>query len=139
MAAPQWHAIPTALIATASAMTYPPTTPENIIILSGVVGLGIFVDVDHVSVRGVRRILKGVKGPLPGWVNWMHTWWALVAVVVGSFTFGNWLPFLSYAVHMLIDGGNRSDVALNPGTSPLPQTIHCFYPHWATYETGQII
>jgi hypothetical protein len=138
MAAPQWHAVPTAVIAIASAVAYPSTTLENIIVLAGVVGLGILVDVDHLSIRRVKKILRGEKGPVPGWTNWGHTWWFATVVAVGSFLLGNWLAFLSYAAHMLMDGGNR-DVKKHPGAAPLPEFIHRFCPERWKYETGLII
>lgn len=137
MAAPKWHAIPTAVFATASAIAYQPTSPKNLFILVAVVGLGFFVDGDHLSIRRVKRILRGEKGPVPGWTNWMHTWWFLAVVVVGSLLLGNWLPLISFAVHMLIDGGNRTEIGR--GGSPLPESLHRFYPRWMTYETGLII
>lgn len=141
MAAPKWHVLTTAPIAVVSAVAYPATTPENIIILAGIIGLGIFVDGDHLSIRRVKKILRGEKGPVPGWTNWAHTWWFAAMLVVGSFFLGNWLPFISYAVHMLIDGGNKTMLEPNIkwGNSPLPEFLHQFYPRWLTYETGLII
>ena len=109
---------------------------ETIVILL-ILGLGFFVDGDHLSIRRIKKVLRKEKGPMPDWINWAHTWWFCGTLVVGSFFLGNWLPFLSYAVHMLIDGGNRSDIGR--GYSPMPESLTRFYPKWATYETGLII
>lgn len=139
MAAPKWHALATTPIAIVSTVAYPLTTPENIIVLAGVVGLGIFTDGDHLSIRRVKKILRKEKGPVPGWINWGHTWLFCVAVVLVSIFVWSILPFVSYTVHMLIDGGDRSNVEKYPGVAPLPEFLHRFYPEWAKYETGLII
>jgi hypothetical protein len=140
MAAPQWHAIPTAVIAAATAVVYPPTTLPNLFVLGAVVGLGFFVDGDHLSIRRIKRILRGERGPVPGWVNWAHTWWFLGALTASSVHFGNYLPLASYAIHMLIDGGDRSNAEEKySGTAPLPEFLHRFCPRWAKYETKLLV
>jgi hypothetical protein len=137
LALPKWHAIPTVVIGVTSVVAYPLSTPRNSLILIAVIGLGVFVDGDHLSIRRIKRILRGEKGPVPGWINYMHTWGALMGLVVLSFLIGNWLPFLSYTVHMLMDGANRDNV--EESVSPLPKSLHRFYPEWCKYEIGNVI
>lgn len=148
MAHPKWHMIPTLVISGTEVAINPPTSilSEGSFILAGVVILGFFVDGDHLSIRRIKKILQGKeKGPVVDWVNYMHTWPTAIAFAVASLILtvalpAGWLwcfPLLSYAFHMVIDGGDKSN--LDIPNSPLPKSIHRFYPRWMTYETGLII
>jgi len=137
MAAPQWHAIPTLVLVSLYILVITPlalTSKDTASLILAVI-FGILIDADHLSIRRIKKILRGEKGPVPGWINWGHTWWFLVAFVGTSFITGIWLPFVSYAIHMLIDGGDRFPREMRWGGSPLPESLHRFYPEWLTYET----
>jgi len=140
MAHPKVHAVPTGMLAIISLVVYTPLAllSHNTLILALVLFFGIFMDGDHLSIRRIKKILRAEKGPVEGWVNWIHTWHALAGVIVASFLISSWLPFLSYASHILIDGANRSNLSY-PKAAPLPTFIHRFYPQWLKYETGLII
>ncbi len=141
MAGPKVHAVPTLILTALAAIFCTPLAllSENSLILILVLFLGLFMDlVDHLSIRRIKKILCGEKEPVPGWVNWMHTWWACLGVLCVSTLLGSVLPFLSYAIHVVIDGGDRSNLKYS-GSAPLPEFLHQFYPAWAKYETGLII
>ncbi len=141
MAFPQWHAIPTAIIVIISVICCAPFAflSGNTLILSLVLFFGVFMDfVDHLSVRRIKKILRGEKGPIPEWTNWMHTWQALAGVIIVVIIVGNVLPLISYVIHILIDGGDNN-YEFFPHVAPLPTVIHPFYPKWLTYKTPIII
>ncbi len=139
MAHPKVHAVPTLVLALVYMLVVGPLAlmGRDVIIVMLVLFFGIFMDGDHLSIRRIKRILSGQKGPVPGWINWMHTWEALVGVVIVAIIVGNILPLLSYVAHILIDGGDCDNPV--PSPSPLPSFIHPVYPRWLTYHTGLII
>ncbi len=140
MAHPKWHAIPTTILTIISICCYMPLAilSDNTLVLLLVMGFGVFMDfIDHLSVRRIKKILSGQKGPVEGWINWMHTWQALAGVIIIAIIVGNILPLLSYVFHILIDGGDIDHRIYS--VSPLPKSIHRFYPKCLTYRTGLII
>lgn len=141
MAHPKWHTLPTLVLAGLCLFATMPLVLMSMeaVVAGLVIFLGVFIDIDHVSVRRIKKILRKDKGPVSGWVNWAHTWQFALAVALISVFVWSALPFVSYAVHMLVDGGNRSGVTLSKGNSPLSDFLHRFYPRWLTYETGFII
>lgn len=135
MAYPKWHIVPTAVIGGAYWFFHRPLKAwsRDTLVLLLIVGFGVLLDVDHLSIRRVKKLLRRDRSPIEGWVNWLHTWYALVGIVVVSAIIGNLLPLLSYSVHILIDGADRG----NPieRNSLLPAAIHRFYPEWMTYDS----
>jgi len=140
MAGPKVHAVPTGIIAIIALIIYTPLAllSSSTAILLLVLFLGVFMDIDHLSIRRIKKIRRGEKGPVEGWVDWMHTWQALVGIIILSVIIFNILPIASYLVHILIDSGNRSNIKY-PDKTPLPGFIHQFYPRWMTYETKFVI
>jgi len=147
VARPKWHIPPTMVLIAISIVCYTPLAlvNENALVLFSVLVFGVIMDyIDHLSIRRLKKLYKVLvlkqkeaKGPVEGWVNWMHTSWALAGVIVFSIYIWNTLPLISYIVHILIDGGNQDNV-LYPN-SPLPAWLHKFYPHRWTYSAGLII
>ncbi len=140
MARSRCHAIPTGIIFILVVLICPPLAifSENALIAAAVIFFGFFVDLDHLSIKRIRKILRGGKGPIENWVNWMHTVWALIVVVGISALLINYWPLVSYGIHILIDAGDRGHLEY-PGLSPLPGFLHQFYPEFLKYETGLII
>jgi hypothetical protein len=137
MANPRWHAAPTAVLTVVSLVVYPVSSiiSKNLFIAIMVILLGFLVDIDHLPFNKLKQFLMGGKWLDPNHVNIMHTWYALAGVIIFSAIIGNCLPLLSYAVHILIDGGSRTSMRY-PKCSPLPRYLYRFYPRWLTYETG---
>lgn len=135
MAHPQWHVLPTAVVGGFSCVFYRPLKiwGKNTLVILLVIGFGLLTDIDHLCLRRVKKLLRGDISPVEGWINHMHTWYALVGVVVISVIIGNLLPLASYALHVLVDGANRAN--LEYLDSPLPRAIHGFYPRWLTYDS----
>lgn len=145
MAHPKWHFWPTLILCGVSAVVYTPMVlySHNTFSIIGVWLFGFFMDLDHLSIRRIKKIYgvirfkrKEAKGPVEGWVNWMHTWYSPVIVIIYSTIIWNFMPLASYVIHILIDGGNRDNFY---HTSPLPEYLHRFYPRRWTYSTGLII
>lgn len=146
MAHPKWHIVPTLAVVIISVVFYTPLMllSKNLIILLMVIGFGVFLDADHfLSFRRIRiKALLAMDGaPIEGWTNEMHDWPGLIIVAALSIIVANWLPFISYAAHILIDGANRANLKY-PRWSPLPTLIHRLlllliklriYPKWLTY------
>ncbi len=139
MAHPKVHAIPTFALALLYLLVIGPFAliGKDIVVVALVVLFGVFMDADHLSIRRIKKILIGQKGPVEGWINWMHTWQALAGVIIIAIIVGNILPLLSYVFHILIDGGDIDHRIYS--VSPLPKSIHRFYPQCLTYRTGLII
>jgi len=140
MAHPKWHALPTFVLVGIYVLLVAPFAllSREVFIAILTIGLGIFMDADHVSVRRIKKILRGEKGPVPGWVNYMHTWQAFLGVVLLCAILGNFLPLSSFAIHIAIDGGDRSNVKYH-GAAPLPEFLHRFYPERLKYQTKLMI
>lgn len=111
---------------------------KDVVIVILVVLFGVLIDADHLSIRRIKKILSGRKGPIEGWINWMHTWQVLAGIIIMTIMFGNILPLISYVVHILIDGGDISNAKCH-GVAPLPEWLHQFYPSWLTYHTPLFI
>lgn len=140
MASPKVHLLPTAVLASIYFFAVAPLffySRQNLIIIL-IIGLGFLMDVDHLSAQRIQKILRGEKGPVPGHVNLMHTWIALFFVIVGCYAIENYLPLVSYGIHILIDAGDRGNLQYH-GSSPLPEFLHGFIPECLKYETGLII
>lgn len=135
MAHPKVHVISTHTLALVYLLGVGPLAlrcnGQDVMVVALVVLFGILIDADHLSIRKIKKILRGEKGPIPGWVNWMHTWQALVGVIIIVMIIGNVLPFIAYIMHILIDGADRAN--LTYPNSPLPTLIYRFYPRWMTY------
>lgn len=134
MAKPKYHIAATTLIFVAVLILNTPKTPQSAGITFFVLGLfGVLADVDHIySVDWIKNFVRRKKViPPKGWKNKFHTFKTLIAVAAGSFVVGNYLPILSYGIHMIIDGANRAydDPRFAEG-SYLPWAIHKFYPRW---------
>lgn len=97
---------------------------------------GFFLDIDHMSIRRFKNILEGRrKDYIPGWVDYFHTWYGALTFLVLCILFGWWwFAFASYAVHILIDGGNNENLVSHE--APLPEYMFRFYPPWLTYRSG---
>lgn len=142
MASPKVHFWPTLILSGVYFFVFcmiPLFTLGNreILITFLIFGFGFLIDIDHLSLRRIKKILRGEKGPVSGWVNWMHTGWALVGVILVCYVLENYLPLVSYAIHILIDAGDRGNLKYR--SSPLPEYLHRFFPEWLKYETGLII
>lgn len=147
MAAPKWHLGPTLILSIMSVTIYSPLSlaSRNTMIIASIFVFGVLVDyIDHLSIRRLKKLYKVIflkqkeaRGPVEGWVNWMHTVWALIGVVGFSILIHSSLPLISYVIHILIDGGNRDNI-LYPN-SPLPAWLHKFYPRCLTYSAGLIV
>jgi len=136
MASPKWHAVPTTALTVISLVAYPVSSiiNKNLFITIAIILLGFFVDADHIPFGKLKQLIKERKWLDSNHINIMHTWYALAGIIILSVIFGNCLPLLSYAVHILIDGGSRTSMRY-PKCSPLPRSLHRFYPRWLTYET----
>jgi len=129
LASPKCHAVSTgALVVGYSAIAGIPETWTMLFILF----FGVFVDIDHLSVLRIKKLLKKDKTVVEGWVNYMHTWQGLLVLSIFCFFTGLLLPWLAYIIHMLVDGANRNNMRFQ--TSPLPKKIHRFYPEWLKYN-----
>lgn len=138
MAKPKWHVLATTPIAVVAAVKHLPQdiiSRESAILISAVL-LGVFIDVDHLSIRRIKRIIAGQKGPVADWINWLHTWQAMLVIAIFSLVLQTFLPFMSYLIHILIDGANRDNLLFN--NSPLPRRTHPFYPRQLTYRDSHI-
>lgn len=135
MASLKWHIAPTTLVAIISMVCAPITVlfSKNMFVLLAVIGMGIFVDLDH---RIIRRRADGgfyISGaPIEGCTNWLHTWQMMIGIIILSILLMNPLPLISFVVHILIDGANRANIRW-PKWSPLPMWINKFFPRWMTY------
>jgi hypothetical protein len=91
------------------------------------------VDIDHIAYldKEERKIYSFIEKP--GHVDWLHTVWGLIAATINSLILFNFLPLLSFIIHILIDGGNSS-IRERPDKGPLLTLIHPFYPKWLTYR-----
>lgn len=72
MAGPKVHGIATLPIIVLSWIIYTPVIilSKNTFILCLVLFLGFGMDfVDHLSIRRIKKILRGEKGPIKGWIN----------------------------------------------------------------------
>lgn len=134
MALPQTHAVATAPIAVVSLWLYPLKTSEDVAIFVGVIFFGIFLDADHLSVRRIKRIIDGDWTPLEDYINFLHTWQALVIAAVVSVVVSHYLPLISYLAHLLLDGANEyNQVCKN---APFLTWLHKFYPGCLKYKLG---
>ncbi len=135
-----WHIFATAIIAGLACirMGAPKDLIGGISFIFGLIILfGLCIDVDHLSFKRIKKILKGEKKPVPGWINRLHTWQALAAICIFAILIWNPFPLLSYLGHILIDAGDQSNSIYK--TSPLPRFLHYFYPKCLTYKADLII
>ena len=135
MAGPKTHAGPTVVLMAASAFVCTPMAlvSKNSLVLFLVLFFGVLFDfVDHFSVRRIRKLAKGDVEPVENWICWMHTWWAALGVLAISLAVWNVLPFLSYAVHILIDAARKEIEEYKDG--PLPASLSRFIPPWLRYS-----
>ncbi len=134
------HMLLTAALAFVSLIVYQPIIWGSFVSLGGIVFFGVMLDVDHISFRQIVDLLVRKKerlllgAPAPGWINWLHTWQALLVVVCLSVIMANFLLLLSFGFHILLDGANKCNLIYR--TSPLATTIHPFYPEWLKYSFG---
>jgi hypothetical protein len=96
---------------------------------------GFMIDADHISSLKPKKILDGSWARDISWKNYMHTWQFFLAVISTSIYIWNFLPLVSYAIHILIDSLNRGNRLTKKAL--LPATIHKFIPEWATYDFKQ--
>jgi hypothetical protein len=135
MAKPSYHAIHTVLLV----MLYILATLSCIfcihsyLVIAAVIFLGIFIDIDHVGSLKNDDIKAGKWLEMPNHVNWLHTKKGLLVALLISFLLLNYIPFLSFAIHMFVDGANRAN-RYKPTRSPLPAWLHHFYPRALTYH-----
>jgi len=111
----------------------------------------VLIDIDHIPFGRLWRAFKtaGIDGVLASWkkdgwldadhLNIMHTWWALIAVIIFSFAIGNVWPLVAFAIHTMIDAGSL-DQQDYPKCSPMPGWIFRhfairYYPEWTLYHT----
>ncbi|MEK7160579.1 MAG: hypothetical protein AAB724_00980 [Patescibacteria group bacterium] len=134
------HVLLTAALAFVSLIVYQPISWQSFISLSGIVFFGVLLDIDHISFQQIVDLVKMKKdrlllgAPVMGWTNWLHSWQALLAIVCFSLLIMNFLPLLSFVLHILLDGANKCNLVYR--TSPLATTIHPFYPEWLKYSFG---
>lgn len=114
-----------------------------------IVSFGVLIDVDHFPFGRLWAAFKtsGIRGVWESWkkygwfdaehVNVLHTWWALVAIIIFSIVTWNAWPFVAYTIHMLIDGGSRHHSEY-PVCSPMPRDINRFYPRRLTYHYDSV-
>lgn len=134
MAKPRWHIFPTLIILLIYAIFYLPLiiAGKSILISLLIIIFGIFIDIDHLDPRCIKQILHGNFYPKQGWINYMHTWQALICIGILCFLLSNYLPLISYIIHIAIDGGNRA--CRDHPNSPLQVFLHRLYPQWLTYD-----
>lgn len=139
MAGPAVHIVTTLPIAVWAWLAYPLAGPinENILIQIFIWILGIFPDVDHLSAARIRKLLGGDVAPVEGHLDWFHTIPAMVVIFFTSLVFFNFLPLFAFALHMIIDGGEKT-LLVYRGEKPLPRMIFNFYPEWAKYTSRPI-
>lgn len=130
MAKPQYHVVPAAICAYLG-YQLGGGWPEAIAASFS----GFFLDVDHLSIRRIKNILNGRrKDFVPGWVDYFHTRKAALIFLVAAIFTNWWFALASYAIHMLIDGGNKENLASHE--APLPEAMFKFYPPRLTYRSG---
>lgn len=88
-------------------------------------------------IKSVKAVLgsgkkEGGKGPVPGWINYLHTWQAATVILVFSFLFWTFLPAGAYAVHIAVDAASQGQERFNG--EPLPRLLHRFIPRWLVYK-----
>lgn len=96
--------------------------------------LGLFI---RFFIKSAKVVLgngkkEGGKGPVPGWINYLHTWQAAVVILVLSFLFWNFLPAGAYAVHIAVDAASQGQEKYF--SEPLPRVLHKLLPRWLTYK-----
>ena len=119
-----------------------------------IVVFGVLIDLDHLPFGRLYKAFKkgGHQAVVESWkrqgwldsdhLNIMHTWWALVVVVIFSFFVGGVWAFIAFVVHLLIDSGSLNNLDY-PKCSPLPRDVLRsiglrYYPKWALYHTKGI-
>ncbi len=142
MASPIFHLIPTGILISIYFLCAVPfmLISKNTLILLLILAFSLLIDIDHLSIRRIKKLLRGERKPIQGWVNWAHTWYFLAGVVMvtfalvvfDEFSVENFLPFISYALHILIDAGNEKN-KLYPN-SPLPVKLKPIIPKFLRYS-----
>lgn len=111
--------------------------------LLGIFGLGILIDFDHISIRRIKKLLKGDRTPFKGWTNWAHTvefaFLVIAGTIIDNFFLGQpsidkFLPAAAYFLHILIDAGNTEVI-----NSPLPSSLSFLVPSWLKYKSHSFI
>ncbi len=143
MARPKWHIAHSIILLIVVCLLISLTWGKGITAFLLVFGFGVLVDIDHLhpiffwnlNFRKIKNLITGNVKDLElqpaGWVNYLHTWQTIVGVTIFSLIIGSWLPFVSYSVHMVVDGANRANFEYP--ASPLPKAIHWLYPRCFTY------
>jgi len=130
MARPQYHVAPTAVCIMLAYCIGGGLQEAAAACISG-----FFIDIDHLSIRRIKNILNGRrKDYVPGWVDYFHTWYAALIILIINVNIGWWFVLLSYVIHILIDSANRENLVSHE--SPLPKFLFRFYPPWLTYRSG---
>ncbi|MBI4709097.1 MAG: hypothetical protein HY764_02775 [Candidatus Portnoybacteria bacterium] len=132
MAGPLIHAAATLPIAVYSWRFHKPITffSKNTLILFSVIFCGFLMDfADHLTLQRAGKILSGDIENMALAEYRMHTPYALGAVVVTSLILKNPLPLLSYATHIIIDSGRKTQVG-----ESLPAFLNQFWPEKLKYR-----
>lgn len=136
MASPKTHAASTITLIVFWAALTAALSPsliwnKNWTALLLVIFFGVLMDVDHLPFCNLKAYLEGRSGYKDKQKLFFHLWPGLIIAASSSFLVTNILPFLSYTIHILIDGGSREGYA----KPHLPYYLHCLYPSWLKYET----
>jgi len=130
MAKPQWH-VPSTAACAVLAYSVGGGWQEAVAASFS----GFFIDFDHLSFRRVKNLFEGRwKEYIPGWIDYFHTWQAALFFLAVSAYLGWWFAFVSYIIHVLIDGANRENLVSHE--APLPEFLFRFYPTWLIYRSG---
>jgi len=110
-----------------------PNIPESLsskslLVLTLIMIFGVIVDLDHISSLNPAKIKDGSWIREPTHVNWAHTWEIALLVLFISIRLWNFLPFISYVLHMIVDGPNLNNVR-----SPLPWGLFPYFPKFMRY------
>lgn len=138
MASPKWHTIATLpLVIITLCLDLPLIlTSKSLLVLILVILFGIGLDIDHLSIRRIKKLLRGEKEPLSNWVNYLHTWYGLLLITLFSLIVIKLLiPLIAYLLHILIDSSNENNKFFDdsPLSSFLYRKIVCHLKWWPKY------
>jgi len=140
MGSPKRHAVFTLPLIILFLICYMPIIlfSKNSLILGGVIFFGIFLDIDHLTLRIIKEFIQGKKVPMIGKINYLHTWYGLIVIAVISIIgFKSLWPLFSYLLHIFIDSCNIGNQYF--AESPLSNLLYRkiigpYFPNWIKYN-----
>ncbi len=110
-----------------------PNMPEalssrSLMVIVLTLAFGFLIDVDHISSLDKNKIRNGMWIRELNHVNYLHTWEMALSVAMISAAIWNFLPLISYGLHILIDAPNWNNVRC-----PLPVALLQYVPERLRY------